>query len=106
MRILFWALLCNLAIFAVLASRRPAYAAMRIAPSPGERSAKRKMVLGAWQLEIERGKFSGDIACHLHSRDRTITYVANGLGFHFGRHVNVMQTWFRLDYGEPRRWRE
>lgn len=68
--------------------------------------AKAKHVLGDWQLLIARGRFSGDVACRLRSRNGKILYVANALGFRFGKHWDVMNAWVRIDGGAPYRWRD
>lgn len=73
--------------------------------SKSSQFVKRKMLLGDWQLQITRGKFSGDIACRLRSRNGKIVYVADALGFRFGKHLDVMNAWVRIDGGEAYRWR-
>ena len=68
--------------------------------------AKRKQVLGDWRLEIVKGKFSGDVACHLRAKGNRVFYVANALGFRFGKRLDTLGAWIRLDGGAPYRWRD
>ena len=68
--------------------------------------AKRKQVLGDWRLEIVKGRFSGDVACHLRAKDKRVFYVANALGFRFGKRLDTLGAWIRLDGGEAYRWRD
>ena len=68
--------------------------------------AKRKQVLGDWRLDIFKGRFSGDVACHLRSKDKRIFYVADALGFRFGKRLDTLGAWIRLDGGAAYRWRD
>jgi hypothetical protein len=74
--------------------------------SPASQIGTRKLALGDWKLEIRRNKFSGDIACRLHSKDKRVFYVADALGFRFDKRLDVTRGWFRIDGGDAQRWRD
>ena len=67
---------------------------------------ERRHALGDWRLNISRSRFSGEIFCRLRSRSNDVLYVANALGFRFGKHHNVMDAWVKIDGGAPYRWRD
>ena len=74
--------------------------------SKASQVTKRKQMLGDWRLEIVKGKFSGDIACHLRSKNKRVFYVTDALAFRFGKRLDTLSAWIRLDGGEAYRWRD
>lgn len=68
--------------------------------------ATQRYALGRWQLQIRTDRFSGDVRCRLRSRNDKMLYAAGAVGLHVGGHSEILETWFRVDGGEPLRWRD
>jgi hypothetical protein len=64
------------------------------------------MALGDWVLRIDTARFSSEKACHLEDRKHHVVYAASALGFRFGRHVNTLGAWVRIDDDAPTRWQD
>jgi hypothetical protein len=67
---------------------------------------RRSMALGDWTLQIATGRFSGKKSCHLEDRKHHVSYSAGALGFRFGRHVNTLGAWVKIDDGAATRWQD
>ena len=80
--------------------------AMLPAPGTASRIATQKRSLGAWRLEITKDRFSAESLCRLRSRNHKMLHVAHAVGFRMGRRADVLQAAFRIDGGEPQRWRD
>jgi hypothetical protein len=59
-----------------------------------------------WKLQIRTDRFSGDIRCRLHGRSQKLVYTAGAVGFRVGGHREIYRAWFRIDAGQPQRWRD
>lgn len=62
--------------------------------------------LGDWRLDIARDPFAGSIACRLRSSDHHAFYRSGAVAFRFKRKWDVDEAVYRLDGGEPRRFRD
>lgn len=66
------------------------------------RVQRERFAQGLWQLTIQQDRFSGGLACSLHSRDHRAFYEPGAVALHFpsGRDVSVAV--YRIDMGPPR----
>jgi hypothetical protein len=65
-----------------------------------------KRNLGDWRLIVSIDRFSNERTCSLRSRNSRMVYVANVIGFRLGQDVDIVHAFFRVDDGEPHRWRD
>jgi hypothetical protein len=65
-----------------------------------------KRNLGDWRLIVSIDRFSNERTCSLRSRNGRMVYVANAIGFRLGQDVDIVHAFFRVDEGEPHRWRD
>lgn len=99
MRALLVVLLWALASASASAGQRPL--TFRAAPS-----AVRESENGQWRLRVHRDSFSGEVTCRLATRDGTAFFANGAVAFRFPHSWNTTGAVYRLDGGEPRRWRE
>lgn len=74
--------------------------------SPVSQMARQTLKEGTWRLVVETGKFSGDTRCHLADARHGIVYSSGALSFSFGRSVNTLGGWVRIDNAPAQRWRD
>ena len=74
------------------------------APAAARQDQRHSSALGTWRLTVSTGKFSRDVRCRL--TGKRMTYVAGAVGYRFAQHLDTAHAWFRIDGGEPQRWRD
>lgn len=68
--------------------------------------ARHHATVGDWRLDIAHNRFSDEITCRLRARHGKAFYQAGAVAFRFDDDWDVSQAVYRIDSGEPRRWRE
>ena len=92
---------------AALLCAQTSFAGVRIPViSKARQITSQKAALGDWQLKISRSIFSNEIVCHLRSKNKRVFYVADALGFRFGKRLDTLNAWVQIDGDPAYRWRD